>query len=115
MNVYVINRSGHDLSPAEEFGDLVYLTSGPINKFKTNQIYRLMKPILEVSEPDDLILLSSLNVMSSIACAMFAVTHNGRLNLLLYDHRENSYKARRLDLSDLLHEDISAVLKVTKE
>jgi hypothetical protein len=99
-NIYVTNRAAHDFTSARDFGDLVFLTEGLVDKFKTNKLYRLMKPIIESSEPEDFILVSGLTILSCIACAMFAVKHE-RLNLLIYDGRTHDYEPRRLDLSDL--------------
>lgn len=81
--VYVVNLSAHDFSPAEEFGELVFLSEGPMNRYSVNNMYRLFESLMKDSSPDDYIVPCSLNVMNSIACAIFAHRH-GRLNLLLY-------------------------------
>ncbi len=109
-NIYIINRSVHDFSDATRFGDLVYLTEGNFNKFETSRISRAMKPILEVSEPFDYILISGLSVMVGIACSMFAVRH-GKLNLLIFDQKTKSYVERNLSLEDLLDSDFKKLLK----
>ncbi|GAH68034.1 unnamed protein product, partial [marine sediment metagenome] len=31
--VYVTNKSGHDYSPAESYGGLVYITTGNLDRF----------------------------------------------------------------------------------
>lgn len=113
-NIYVMTRDSHDLSDAERFGRLVYLTDEILPKFQTNQLFRLFKPIIEVSEPHDYILVSGLSVATSIACSMFAVTHSGRLNLLLFDSKDFVYRERRLDLSDLFNSDIKELLQEIK-
>jgi len=97
--VYVINRSGHDYSYAEKFGQLVYLSKGSMDKYKVSKIARLFAERLADSQPNDYILVTGLTVMSMIAAAMFAHKH-GRLNLLI--HRpDNTYVAREIVLDGL--------------
>lgn len=113
-NVYVMTKDSHDISDAERFGQIVYLTDEILPKFQTNQLFRLFRPIIEHSEPQDYILVSGLSVATSIACSMFAVTHSGRLNLLLFDSKAFIYRERRLDLSDLFNSNIQELLKEIK-
>lgn len=114
-NIYIINRSNHDFSDAERFGDIVFLSEGNLNKFETSRISRQMKPILEVSESHDYILISGLSVMVGIACSMFAVRH-GKLNLLIFDQKTKAYNERNLSLEDLLDSDFKKLLeKIQKE
>ena len=81
--VYIVNKSSHDFRPAEEFGDIVFLSEGPMNRYSTNNMVRVFRNKLKSSSPNDYIVPCSLNVMNSIACAIFAHLH-GKLNLLLY-------------------------------
>lgn len=90
-NVFIVNRSSHDFSAAMIYGDLVFLSEGPMNRYATNNMIRMFKDALKDSSPGDYIVPCSLNVMNSIACAIFAHLH-GRLNLLLF--KGNSYIAR---------------------
>ena len=93
--VFIVNKSNHDFSPAEEYGDLVFLSEGPMNRYATNNMCREFYDKLKDSSPEDYIVPCSLNVMNSIACALFAKQH-GRLNLLLF--RRGSYVERNLVL-----------------
>lgn len=81
--VFVVNKSNHDFSPAEKFGKIIFLSEGKMNRYATNSMLRQFKELLQDSTKDDYIVLCSLNVMNSIACALFAAMH-GTLNLLLY-------------------------------
>ena len=81
--VFVVNKSSHDFTAAKKFGELHFLSSGPMNRFATNNMHRMFSDKLSNSNPDDYLVLCSLNVMNSIACAIFASKH-GCLNLLLY-------------------------------
>ena len=81
--VYIVNRSSHDFSAAEAFGDVIFLSEGPMNRYSTNNMHRVFKDIMINSTEDDYIVPCALNVMNSIACALFAHKH-GKLNLLLF-------------------------------
>ena len=88
--VYIVNRSCHDFSAAAEFGELVYLSKGSLNKFDTSRIYRLFYPILKSSKETDYILISCLTIMNLVASFIFVLKHK-RLNLLLF----KSYKGKK--------------------
>lgn len=90
-NVFVVNKSNHDFSQAEKFGTVRFLSEGNINRYATNNMFRKFSEVMENSNPDDYIVPCSLNVMNSIACAIFAWKH-GRLNLLLF--KDNNYIER---------------------
>ena len=98
-HVYVVNKStsksgtGHDFSPAERFGNIVFLSEGPMNRYSTNNMHRKFTDAMEGSNGEDYIVPCSLNVMNSIACAIFAVKH-GKLNLLLF--KDGEYLERNL-------------------
>jgi hypothetical protein len=81
--VFIVNRSSHDFKPAEKYGGVIFLSEGSMNRYATNSMIRQFTDAMENSEPSDYIVPCSLNVMNSIACAIFAHKH-GRLNLLLF-------------------------------
>lgn len=97
--VYVVNKGGHDYTPAEQYGHLFYLSEGAYNRYGVNRIYREFAMHLRTSTPDDYILITSLTVMSCIACACFTQLH-GKLNILLY--KNGRYVERKLDTKQLL-------------
>jgi hypothetical protein len=86
-HVYIVNKSSHDFSPAEHFGEVRFLSEGPMNRYSTNNMHRQFADILKDSSSDDYIVPCALNVMNSLACAIFAHMH-GKLNLLLYKNGE---------------------------
>ena len=93
--VYVVNRSAHDFSEAQHYGEVVFLSEGPMNRYATNNMHRQFNRILQNSTKDDFIVPCSLNVMNSIACAIFAKLH-GCLNLLLF--KDGKYIERNMVL-----------------
>ena len=81
--VYIVNKSNHDFSAAEHYGEIVFLSEGPMNRYSTNNMLRTFTERMKGSISKDYIVPCSLNVMNSIACALFARKH-GTLNLLLF-------------------------------
>ena len=94
--VYIVNKGGHDYSPAEEFGELVFLTEGVLEPTAVSQMYREIKEKLKNSNPEDYILLTSLTVTCAVAAAIFASKHS-RVNFLLFS-KGNRYVERTLVL-----------------
>ena len=90
-NVYIVNKSSHDFSAARNYGKLIFLSEGPMNRYSTNNMLRVFAEKMRDSNEGDYIVPCSLNVMNSIACALFAYKH-GKLNLLLF--KEGSYIER---------------------
>lgn len=89
--VFIVNKSNHDFSAAMDYGELVFLSEGPMNRYSTNNMMRVFGERMKDSEEGDYIVPCSLNVMNSIACAIFAHGH-GKLNLLLF--KEGRYIER---------------------
>src|SRR5262249_28570724 len=81
--VFVLNKDGHDFTPAGEFGSIVYITEGALDRFAVSNMYRAVDTAMHDSSEDDLIVVSSLSIVNAIASAYFATLH-GRLNLLLF-------------------------------
>jgi hypothetical protein len=93
--VYIVNKSAHDFTDAEQYGELIFLSEGTINRYATNNMHRQFSKKMEDSSEGDYIVPCSLNVMNSIACAIIAHKH-GKLNLLLF--KNGSYIERNLVL-----------------
>ncbi len=97
--VYIVNRSAHDYSRAEAFGDLVYLSSGPMSRYEVNNMVRQFSEGLATSAPSDYLVMSGLAMMNSIACAIFTLKHH-RLNLLLF--KNGTYVERNVVFNDTI-------------
>ena len=85
--VYIVNKSAHDFSDAYNYGEVIFLSDKPMNRFGCNNIHRQFSEKLKDSSSDDYIVLCSLNSMNAIACAIFAKLH-GKLNLLLFKNKK---------------------------
>jgi hypothetical protein len=97
--VYIPNLSAHNHSDASRYGDLVYITKGQLQKYATNNMYRVWIEALRESQPDDYILLTGLNTLCSIGTAIFGAMH-GRVNLLIW--RNDRYISREIVFTDLM-------------
>jgi len=86
--VFIVNRSTHDFSAAGKFGELIFMSEGNIPRLAASKMCRLFKPFIEESSQTDYILLTSMTIMCTLACGMFAAKH-GRLNLLIYIPESN--------------------------
>lgn len=91
--VFIVNKSAHDFGPAERYGELVFMSQGPMNRYSTNNMARTFEDCMKDSHPEDHIVPCSLNVMNIIAGAIFTRKH-GTLNLLLF--KEGEYIERNL-------------------
>ncbi len=97
--VFITNKGGHDYSAANRYGSPVFLTSGKVNQYHTTQLYRELVEGLDGSLPDDHLLISSLNILNSIASAIIARKH-GKVNFLLFC--DGRYLPRSVDIDSLL-------------
>lgn len=89
--VYVLNHSGHDYTPANKYGDIVFCTSGVIDKNDVASMFRELNHAMKDAQEDDFIVVGSLASMCSVATGIMA-DRFGRVNFLLYDRGD--YLAR---------------------
>lgn len=83
--VFILNEGAHDYSEAEAFGELVYCTSGKLPRDDINRLFVELEDTLSESEPHDLIMLSSLTSLCSVASAIMASMH-GEVHFLIYSN-----------------------------
>jgi hypothetical protein len=101
--VFVVSKGFHDWQKAAKFGDVVFLSNSSMNRVAVSGMMRKFLPILqEQSQPEDIIVISGLSVMNSLACAIFAMLHQ-KLTLLLYDGDNERYILREVPL-DMVRE-----------
>lgn len=94
--VFVVSGSSHDFSQAELFGELVFLSQGPMNRYGVNNMYRQFYDKMKDSSPDDYILVCGLAIMNGVAASIMTMLH-GRINYLLY--KKGGYMERNQDLT----------------
>ena len=100
--VYVPNSGqGHDFTPARKFGDLVVVSEGMIDPYRTGMMVRLWDQALKDSSADDYIIVTGLASFCMIGAGMFADRHR-RLNLLLFAN--GVYHPREISLTRLQDE-----------
>lgn len=99
MKVYIPNKGGLDYSDAVRFGEVIFCSEGLLDAFDTSAMYRTFAAHFNDSHQDDYIVITSLNILCSVACAVFASKHK-RLNLLLF--KNGAYLERHLVMNNLL-------------
>ena len=97
--VFVVNRSGHDFSKADKFGDITFLSEGKIDPNQVTKMYREFVEAMKDSSPEDYLVITGLSIMSSVASACLAYKH-GRINFLIF--RDGNYEERTLLLGELM-------------
>jgi hypothetical protein len=100
--VYIVSRSSHDYSDAERFGEIVFLSNGPMNRYSITHMGRVFYEKLKYSGPDDYIVPTGLSIMTSVATSLFTFLHGGRVNYLLF--KGGKYEERNQDFNYLVKE-----------
>ena len=95
--VYIINKNYYDYSSAGQYGTLITLTKGSMNRFDTDEMFRQFTAGFHDSNPDDCIIMGGMAIMSSIAISIFAFKH-GKVNLLLWRSKTQRYEKRTITL-----------------
>jgi len=99
--VYIPNKSAHDFSPAEKFGNLIYITVGSVDRFKVNTLYRIFTESMEDASVEDFIMVSSLPIMVAIP-SMIMARRFGIVHFLMFNPNNNSYMERTVDVDSML-------------
>lgn len=83
--VLIPNRTpGHDYTDAARYGDLVFMTDGPVARAAVRRHKEAMRRHIASSEPEDMIVVGSLSVLTAVAASLMAARHH-KLNLLLWE------------------------------
>lgn len=85
--VFILNEGTHDYSGAAKFGELVFCTEGLIPKNDINRIALTLEAVLEDSDRNDLIMISSLASLCAVASAIMAAMH-GEVHFLVFHNGE---------------------------
>ena len=81
--VFILNRGCHNFSAAKQYGELIFMTEGLINRYAVSEIYRTFEEYLADSTDQDYLLVSGMSTMLVVASGILSAKH-GCLNLLLY-------------------------------
>ena len=99
--VFVANFNNQDVSPAERFGQLVYLTEGSTNIFNTNKLVVEIKSKLEEIRDTDFLLVSGHSIVNIIASSIILFKY-GILNVLIYDAKTQDYVPQTITETKLI-------------
>lgn len=93
--VFVPNRSFHNFSGAEKYGELIFLTEGSVRRTNVNQLYRECYQKMASAQPGDFLLVSSLAILNAIPASILAHRF-GRVNFLIFT--KDQYLVREIVL-----------------
>ena len=99
--VYVPNKGAHDYQDAKRYGELIFLTTGVVERYRTNTIYRTIMEGMDDAQEDDYLLISSLSILNSIISGILARKF-GKINFLLF--RDGKYLLRTVNIDSLLNQ-----------
>jgi hypothetical protein len=97
-HVFIPNKSAHNFSDAERYGELVFLTEGTVARYNVSGLAEKIADKMRKAEKADFILITSLNILNSITTAIFA-RRFGRVNYLMF--RDGHYIDRSIIVDDL--------------
>lgn len=103
-SVFVTNDFGYDLSDAMQYlegdGELIAITEGKVNIADPEKIANKMMFTLKKMTKDDYLLISGNSVIACIASSL-VFNKFKKMNLLIFDARENKYLSRKVSLDNL--------------
>lgn len=85
--VFVVSGSSHNFSAARKWGELVFLSNGPMNRYAVNTMYINFYAAMKHSSPEDYVLICGLAIMNSVAASVMTSLH-GKVNYLLFKKGE---------------------------
>lgn len=115
LKVFVPFRDSQDYRAAEEYGEIVKITEGEVDRYNTRQLFDQISEAMKDATQNDIILVSGLTLSNSIASAIMARKF-GHVNFLLF--RRGEYLMRRINLPPLeidLDGDMAGVDLVAKD
>lgn len=98
--VYIANRSGHNYSGAERFGQLVAVTQHRVNVFATDRLRTDITHALRDAKPEDLLLLGG-SPLVNVLCAFILLQRHGLLNIIYWDGLKQDYIRRKLSFTEV--------------
>lgn len=93
--VFIPSKVEHDYKAALEYGEVVTITSGRVDRYNVGELHSTILKALEDAQEEDTILVSGFTLSNCIASAIMAHRF-GVVNFLLY--RRGEYMMRRVIL-----------------
>jgi|TARA_R100001530_G_scaffold128983_1_gene99001 hypothetical protein len=97
--VYIPNKASHDFSDAERFGDLVFLTTGSVQRYSISTMYMKLAEGLTDAEESDYVVVASLAVLNMLVGAIMGRKFK-KINLLLF--QDGRYLEKTVQIDSLL-------------
>lgn len=88
--VYVTNFSGYTYDKADQFGELIYITSGFVNVSNNQELRNKLNSFITKANKDDYLLLSGNNLLCALALHCWLNVH-GVCKVLHWNGLSKSY------------------------
>lgn len=89
--VFVANFAGHDYMPAEQYGELVFITKGFISFQSLDRVKYQVALVVSKSHKDDWLALSGTNIVNVLAAVLWFSMH-GVVKVLNFDKNTGKYR-----------------------
>lgn len=89
--VFITNFQDMDFSPAEAFGECVFITKGYQYLGDLEKIRNLLSRYVNMSSPNDYLVLNGPSVIIAMLSVLWFTKH-GYINMLAWDNQSKSYK-----------------------
>lgn len=89
--VFITNFQDMDFSPAEKFGELVFITKGYQYLGDLEKVRNQLSRYVDMSAPTDYLVLNGPSVIIAMLSVLWFVKH-GYINMLAWDNATKSYK-----------------------
>lgn len=89
--VFVANYQDMDFTPAQQFGELVFITQGYIPLNDLEKVRAQIKKFVDLSSPSDYIIQNGPSVIVTLLAVLWFMKH-GYINMLSWNSKTKSYK-----------------------
>jgi hypothetical protein len=98
--VYVPSKSAHNFDDAKQFGELVYLTEGVLNRIQINNVYRIVAAALAGADRNDYLLITGPTTVNAVAASILGYRF-GQVNYLIFDGYAGRYVSKPIYIDKL--------------
>lgn len=90
-NVFIANFQNRDFSPAEKFGEAIFVTKGYVPLDDMTKVRNNLKKFVDLSSQHDYLILNGPSVVVTLLSLLWFTKH-GYINVLSWDGKDNSYR-----------------------
>ena len=100
-NVYILSDTGHDLSDAKKFGEIIIVSEEKYPIFNPSEVIQtIRRGLLDFNEHDYLIV-SGASLVLGLALSHLFLSGAEKINVLIFDAKRREYVPRTLTSNQL--------------